>query len=230
MMYDLKASDVMHFPKELRNRIVADSVRQTIMSEYTESDLDIIASIDDGIAPFNWRNNSTWFGGTMIKPLTDVAIAYCGANGHYFDAPNAYFVEGWEDGDCEDCKVIGIGTVPPLGDLPQSTLTEIWDEMFTNPNVTEAPYKHIETFNESVERKVVGEMAAKAMTATFKPRPKMITDKEALAIADMAETATVEEVKAAYYRLMINAPCWAFSEDENDQRQFLAESRDGKSQ
>lgn len=227
MNYDLKPSEVMHFPKELRHHIVADSVRDTIMSKYTESDLDIIASIDDGIAPFNWRNNSSWFGGSMIKPMTDVAIAYCAENGSYFDAPNAYFVEGWEDGDCEDCKVIGIGSVPPLGDLPQSTLTEIWDEMFTNPNVTEAPYKHIETFNESVERKTVGEMAAKSMMAQFKPRPKMISDKEALAIADMAETATAEQVKAAYYRLMINAPCWAFSNDESEQREFLRNAAEG---
>ncbi len=133
------------------------------MSEYTESDLDIIASIDDGIAPHDWRNNSTWFGGAMVKPTTDEAIAYCVKNGTYFDAPNAYFMEGWEDGDCENCKVIGLGEVPPLGDLPQSTLTEIWDEMFQNPHVSEIPFKPLETFNESVERQEVGEMALKLM-------------------------------------------------------------------
>ena len=172
---------------------------ETIM---TNEELDIMEETYADIPPMNWRNYGTWFGGAMVKPTTSESLEYCVENGTYFDAPNAYFIEGWEDGDCE-ATVIGTGKVPPLGDLPQYTLTEIWDEMFTNPNVTEIPQ------------------------ATFKPRPKRITPEEVLAICDRAETASAEEVKAAYYVLMINAPCWAFSENENEQRAFLIGTREG---
>jgi len=54
-----------------------------------------------------------------------------------------------------------------------------------------------------------------------------LTDQELMAILDNAENASADEVKAAYGRLMINAPVWAFSEDTEDQRQFLIESREG---
>lgn len=54
-----------------------------------------------------------------------------------------------------------------------------------------------------------------------------MTPEQALTICDRAETASADEVKAAYYALMINAPCWAFSENENEQRAFLIETREG---
>jgi hypothetical protein len=196
------------------------------MSEYTESDLDIIGDTYD-IPPHNWRNCSSWYEGAMIRPLTNDALNYCCANGTYFETPNAYFVEGWEDDDCQDCQVLGTGTAPQLGDRCQHQLTEIWEEMFEKAEEPAAPFKPLENFNESVERAAVGKMAAESMLATFKPRPKMITDEEVRAILDIAETATAEQVKAAYGRLMINAPCWAFSDDVNQQRQFLIESREG---
>lgn len=192
----------------------------------TNEELDIMEETYADIPPMDWRNYGTWFGGAMVWPATPDALEYCVKNGTFFDAPNAYFIEGWEDGDCE-ATVIGTGKVPPLGDLPQSTLTEIWDEMFTNPNVAEIPFKPLESFNESVERAAVGKMAAESMGAVFKPRPKPSTDDEMRAVLDIAETATVEQVKSAYYRLMINAPCWAFSEDPNEQRQFLIDFREG---
>lgn len=62
---------------------------------------------------------------------------------------------------------------------------------------------------------------------TFKPRPKRLTPAEVLAICDRAESASAEEVRAAYGALMINAPCWAFSQNENEQRAFLIETREG---
>lgn len=92
-------------------------------------ELEIITSIDGGIAPHDWRNDSSWFGGKMVKPIGSEALEYCVQNGHYFCTPNAYFVEGFEDGDC-DCDVLGVGNVPCLGDLTQDQLTEIWEECF----------------------------------------------------------------------------------------------------
>ena len=89
-----------------------------------------------GIGVYKWRDSGTWFGGAMVKPTTPDALEFCVRNGTYFDAPNAYFIEGFEDGDC-DAKVIGTGEVPPLGGLPQGVLTEIWGEMFTHSGVTE---------------------------------------------------------------------------------------------
>ncbi len=109
------------------------------MTEYTAGDLDIIESIDDGIAPHDWRNNSTWFEGKMVKPTTNDALNYCATNGTYFDTPNAYFVEGFEDGDC-DCEVLCVGTVPSLGDLDQSQLRQIWEECFAHSSVDAATF------------------------------------------------------------------------------------------
>lgn len=124
------------------------------MSEYTESDLDITGDTYD-IPPHNWRNCSCWYGGAMVRPLTNDALNYCCANGTYFETPNAYFVEGWEDGDCQDCQVLGTGTAPQLGDRCQHQLTEIWEEMFEKAEEPAAPFKPLETFNESVERAAV---------------------------------------------------------------------------
>lgn len=139
----------------------------------TNDELDIVEETYADIPPMDWRNYGTWFGGAMVKPTTSESLEYCVKNGTFFDAPNAYFIEGWEDGDCE-ATVIGIGQVPPLGDLPQTTLTEIWDEMFTNPNVTEIPQ------------------------ATFKPRPKRMTPEEALAICVAAMEIKLAEVIAGF--------------------------------
>lgn len=111
------------------------------MEELTESDLDIIASIDDGIAPHDWRNNSSWYEGKMVKPLTTDATNYCATNGTYFITPNAYFIEGFEDGDCDDVEVLGTGTVPQLGDLCQERLQEIWEECFAQPNIINPAFR-----------------------------------------------------------------------------------------
>lgn len=54
-----------------------------------------------------------------------------------------------------------------------------------------------------------------------------MTKKEALALADRAETITDEEVRDAYYVLMINAPCWAFSDDIEEQRNYLRKVVEG---
>lgn len=54
-----------------------------------------------------------------------------------------------------------------------------------------------------------------------------MTKKEALALADRAETITDEEARAAYYVLMINAPCWAFSDDIEEQREYLRKVVEG---
>jgi hypothetical protein len=56
---------------------------------------------------------------------------------------------------------------------------------------------------------------------------KKLTDKDLIAVLNNAETANAEDVKLAYFRLMINAPCWAFSNDLEEQRQFLIQSREG---
>ena len=55
----------------------------------------------------------------------------------------------------------------------------------------------------------------------------MMTSKEALAIADAAETASEKDVRAAYYALMINAPCWAFSDDVSGMRIELRRFAEG---
>lgn len=56
---------------------------------------------------------------------------------------------------------------------------------------------------------------------------KRLTHEEVTAICDRAETATSEEVAAAYGARMINAPCWAWTDDEAQQRAFLRESVEG---
>jgi hypothetical protein len=81
----------------------------------------------------DWRTDPFRFGGAMVAPSTEDATAWCKSNGTYFETPNAYFIEGWEDGDCADCTVVGIGEVPSLGGLSQSTLKEIWEEGFYQP-------------------------------------------------------------------------------------------------
>jgi len=59
---------------------------------------------------------------------------------------------------------------------------------------------------------------------------KRMTIVEALTICDVAETASAKAVREAYEVLMINAPCWAFSQDEQDQRNFLKTVREGPQQ
>jgi hypothetical protein len=49
-------------------------------------------------------------------------------------------------------------------------------------------------------------------------RQRRMTPKEALSLADRAETITDKEARDAYYVLMINAPFWAFSENMKDIR------------
>ena len=58
-------------------------------------------------------------------------------------------------------------------------------------------------------------------------RQKRLTPQEVADICDRAETATHEEVKTAYGVLMINAPCWAFTDDEQQQRDYLRECAEG---
>jgi hypothetical protein len=111
------------------------------MEELTADDLDIIASIDDGIAPHDWRNNSNWYEGKMVKPSTPDATNYCATNGTYFIKPNAYFIEGFEDGDCDDVEVLATGAMPPLGGLCQERLTEIWLECFAQPNIIDPAFR-----------------------------------------------------------------------------------------
>lgn len=54
-----------------------------------------------------------------------------------------------------------------------------------------------------------------------------MTSKEALALADNAETITDQEARDAYYVLMINAPVWAFSDDIKEQRIQLRKFAEG---
>lgn len=91
---------------------------------------DIKASLDDDIQPHDWRNNSSWFEGKMVKPLSNDALNYCATNGTYFYTPNAYFIEGFEDEDCDDVEVLSVGVVPNLGDLNHEQLRAIWEECF----------------------------------------------------------------------------------------------------
>ena len=93
---------------------------------------DIKASLDDDLKPRDWRDSSSWFEGKMVKPLSNDALNYCATNGTYFVEPNAYFIEGFEDEDCDDVDVLSVGVVPNLGDLDQHTLGIIWKECFKN--------------------------------------------------------------------------------------------------
>ena len=89
-----------------------------------------IRPIDGDALLADWRNRSSWFEGKMVKPLSNDALNYCATNGTYFDTPNAYFIEGFEDEDCGDVEVLSVGVVPNLGDLNQEQLRAIWEECF----------------------------------------------------------------------------------------------------
>jgi hypothetical protein len=77
-----------------------------------------------------WRDDDIWFRGAMVHPNTDDAIQHCKANGVFFPEPNAWFVEGFEEGDC-DSRLISYGDVPGLGERTDAELKEIWEECFS---------------------------------------------------------------------------------------------------